>query len=94
MKSPDPGAALRLMADAAKKLDPSLTDEDIAKGMGVSHKTFIEWFQGSTVPKSPRRAAMRTFLSGLVDALPAAFEAREASAGAKQIVPFTPKAAS
>lgn len=99
MKQPDPGAALRFMADAAKKLDPTLTDEKIARSMGVSHKTFIEWFQGDTVPKSPSRTNIRTFLSGIVDALPVAFEARESVGGGSKkdpvkVVPFVPGRAS
>lgn len=95
---PNPAAALRLMIDAAKQLDPALTDSAVANALGVTLPALSGWLDENEdkrkTPAARNRMAIGRWVSGLVSALPQAFAAEEAADVAAKVVPFGTKAAS
>ena len=89
---PNPGAALRHLLDAAKALSPDLTDQAIAEELGVSHQTLIDWVKERKNPRQPSCLRIRKWMTGLIDALPAAFGRIETAGAADDVRPFTPTA--
>lgn len=88
MAEPNPAAALRHIIDALKALNPSLTDEDVALGMGVRHPALIDWTKGRAVPRGPKRAAMKKYIGGVGDALVEAFARLEIGGADDEVEPF------
>lgn len=88
---PNPGAALRHLFDAAKALDPDLTDDQIAEQIGVWPPALIDWTKGRSVPRTPKRAAIRKWISGLIEAVGSAFERAEVAGADDNVQPFTPR---
>lgn len=87
----DPHKALRLIFAAARCLDPSVSAEDLAKmGLGVSFPTLNDWCLHGKIPNAESRRNLREFISGIVDALPQAFERAEESRFTIRAKPFAP----
>lgn len=90
----NPGAALRHLIDAAKELDPALTDKAVADALGVSPPALANWCDNKKPPTARNRLAIAHWLSGLVSALPAAWAAKEKAEVESNVPPFGTKAAS
>jgi hypothetical protein len=88
---PNPGAALRCLFDAAKALDPDLTDDRIAEQIGVWPPALIDWTKGRSVPRTAKRAAIRKWISGLVDAVTSSLERAEVAGADEKVRPFSPR---
>lgn len=91
-KKPSPGAALRHMIEAAKALDPELTDSAVARAIGVSQPALTSWCEEDKTPTARNRLAIERWMSGLLAALPRAWTDIEAADVAANVTPFTAKA--
>jgi hypothetical protein len=93
MAEANPGAALRHLLNAAKELDRSRSDEQIAREIGISHSALIDLMKGDTVPRPSTRLAVRVWTSGIVNALEQAFTAMEMASASEKVAnvrPFMP----